>query len=164
MKIPEQAELVSTEGLMRSRRNLLLAGATASAVLAFDGRAEAADAPSSAMQQMHPDIAEELAPEIILDAPSPGSLAHGVVLIAFKTVNLKIVPVYGRSATKVVPRIGHLHVTVDEADWFWIHATDEPIYYGFLKPGPHRILVELARPDHTVIEARRLEFVVPKTS
>lgn len=168
MKIRKQTEAASADAnsdvMMPSRRNLLLAAAMASASLAFDTAASAGDTSSSGMPQMHPDIASEPAPQLILDPPLPSSLANGVVLIKFKIVNLKIVPVYGNSATRVVPRIGHLHVTVDDADWFWVHATDEPIYYGFLKPGRHRILVELARPNHTVIEAQRLEFDVPTKS
>ena len=59
------------------------------------------------------------------------------------------------------PRIGHIHVTVDDAPWHWADASDEPLIINGMTPGPHRVLVELADPTHHIIDRQTVEFVVP---
>ncbi len=52
---------------------------------------------------------------LIVDAPIAEPLALGRVVVQYRTENLHIVPVYGPAALDVSPRVGHLHVTVDDA-------------------------------------------------
>ena len=106
-------------------------------------------------------IENEAAPTLIVDQPLPGPLAKGQVFIGYRTENIRIVPVYGKGALDVSPRIGHLHVTVDGTPWHWADASNEPIVLVGLPPGPHKVLLELADPTHKVITSKTVEFVVP---
>lgn len=99
---------------------------------------------------------------LIVDEPLPELLALGrVVVIRYRTENLRIVPVFGSAALEVSPRIGHLHITVDDASWHWVDASGEPLIITGLVPGPHKVLVELADPTHRVIDSATITFVVP---
>jgi hypothetical protein len=83
-------------------------------------------------------LAEQPAAKIVIDPPLPDQLAEGRVVIQYRTENLRVVPVFGAAGLAVSPRIGHLHVTVDDAPWLWAHMSgDEPIIDG-LPPGRTR--------------------------
>ena len=69
-------------------------------------------------------IENEPAPKLIADPPLPDQLARGVVEIQYRVENLHIVPVFGAGALNVSPRVGHLHVTVDDLPWHWTDASD----------------------------------------
>ena len=69
-------------------------------------------------------IENEPAPKLIVDPPLPDQLARGVVEIQYRVENLHIVPVFGAGALNVSPRVGHLHVTVDDLPWHWTDASD----------------------------------------
>jgi uncharacterized protein DUF6130 len=62
-------------------------------------------------------IENEPAPKLVVDPPLMGPLTHGAVLIPYRVENLRILPVLGASALNVSPRVGHLHVTVDDLPW-----------------------------------------------
>jgi hypothetical protein len=64
--------------------------------------------------------AAEAPAQLIADGAFPDALARGLVVIQYRTENLRIVPVYGAAALNVTPRIGHLHVTVDDGPWHWV--------------------------------------------
>jgi hypothetical protein len=98
---------------------------------------------------------------IIVDAPLAGALARGLVVIQYRTENLRIVPVFGSGAVDVSPRIGHLHITLDEGPWHWVDASGEPLIVQGLPPGPHRVLVELADPMHRVIDHAVVNLAIP---
>ena len=72
-----------------------------------------------------------------------------------------MVAVFGKAALEVSPRIGHIHVTVDDAPWHFIDASGETIVVVGLPPGLHRVLVELANPVHQVIASETVSFIVP---
>ena len=59
-------------------------------------------------------IKNEPAPKLIVDPPLPESLSLGRVFIQYRTENLRVVPVFGKGALTVSPRIGHIHITVDD--------------------------------------------------
>jgi hypothetical protein len=80
---------------------------------------------------------------IIVDPPLPESLAKGFVFIQYRAENLHIVPVFGPKALDDSPRIGHIHVTVDDAPWHWADASGEPLIIVGLPVGPHKVLIEL---------------------
>ena len=89
-------------------------------------------------------------------------MAKGVAIIQFRTENLQIVPVFGPAAATVSPRIGHLHVTLDDAPWHWGHTSNDPVIVAPLPPGPHNILIELADADHKVLAKEVVKFEVPR--
>ncbi len=62
-------------------------------------------------------IDNEPAPRLIVEPPLPGPLARGVVFIPYRVENLRILPVGGAAARNVSPRVGHLHITVDDLPW-----------------------------------------------
>jgi hypothetical protein len=106
-------------------------------------------------------IENEPPPKLIVDPPLAEQLAKGLVFIQYRTDNLRVVPVFGRGALDVSPRIGHVHVTVDDAPWHFVDASGETLIVVGLKPGPHKVLVELADPTHRVIDHQMVSFVVP---
>ena len=106
-------------------------------------------------------IENEPPPRLILDRPLAEQLARGLVFIQYRTENLRVVPVFGQGALDVSPRIGHVHVTVDDAPWHFVDASGETIIVVGLQPGPHKLLVELADPTHRVIDRQTVTFEVP---
>jgi hypothetical protein len=101
---------------------------------------------------------------LIVDDPFADALARGLVVIQYQARNLRIVAVYGAAALNVTPRIGHLHVTVDESPWHWVDSSGEPLIIQGLVPGPHRILIELADPTHRVIDRKTVCLEIPQRS
>ena len=99
--------------------------------------------------------------KLIVAPPLAGALAAGLVIIQYRTINLRIVPVYGAAALAVTPRVGHLHITVDDTPWHWVDASGEPLIVQHLKPGTHRVLIELADPMHRVIDSASVELEIP---
>jgi Family of unknown function (DUF6130) len=81
-----------------------------------------------------------------VDPPLAAPLARGVVVLQYRAENIRIVPVFGPAATTVSPRVGHLHVSVDDLPWVWADASGVPVIIQNLPPGSHRVLVELATP------------------
>jgi len=77
-----------------------------------------------------------------------------------------VLPVSGKGALEVSPRIGHIHITVDDAPWHFVDAGDETVILVGLQPGPHKVLIELADPTHKVITSETVRFTLPdpKTS
>jgi len=100
-------------------------------------------------------------PTIEVDQPLPDQLAKGLVVIRYRPHNLRIVPVFGPNALDVTPRIGHIHVSVDDAPWHWADASGEPLIIQFLPPGPHKVWIGLADPTHRILDSKTLSFVVP---
>jgi hypothetical protein len=106
-------------------------------------------------------IEHEPPARLVVDPPLPEPLALGRVFIQYRTENLRVVPVFGTGALDVSPRIGHIHITVDDAGWHFVDASGETIILVGLKPGPHKVLIELADPTHKVMTSQTLSFVVP---
>jgi hypothetical protein len=99
--------------------------------------------------------------KLIVDPPLPEPLSQGRVFIQYRTENLRVLPVFGKGALKVSPRIGHIHITVDDAPWHFVDASGETIILVGLKSGPHKVLIELADPTHKVITSKTVTFVLP---
>lgn len=105
------------------------------------------------------------APTLTVDAPLPGPLARGAAIIQYRTENFRILPVFGPGALDVSPRVGHLHVTVDNLPWHWADAGDtNTIVVAGLPAGQHSVLIELADAQHQVITAKTVTFTVPATA
>lgn len=106
-------------------------------------------------------IEDEAPPKLIVDPPLPEPLSQGRVFIQYWTENLRVLPVFGKGALDVSPRIGHIHITVDDAPWHFVDASGETIILVGLEPGPHKVLIELADPTHQVITSETVTFTVP---
>ena len=101
--------------------------------------------------------------KIVIDPPLAEPLAsRGVVVILYCAQNLHIVPVFGPNALAVSPRIGHIHVRVDDASWVWADASGLPIILQGLLPGPHKVLIELVDANHQPLDKGMVTFVVPE--
>jgi hypothetical protein len=108
-------------------------------------------------------IANEPPAKLIVDPPLPEPLAQGRVFIQYRTENLRVLPVFGRGALDVSPRLGHVHITVDDAPWHFVDASGETIILVGLAPGPHKVLIELADPTHKVITSETVHFTLPNS-
>jgi len=107
-------------------------------------------------------IESEPPPKLIVDPPLAEPLSRGLVFIQYRTENLRVVPVFGKGALDVSPRIGHIHVTVDDLPWHFVDASGETVIVVGLDPGPHKVLIELADPTHQVITRETVAFMVPE--
>lgn len=82
-------------------------------------------------------------------------------MLPFHTEHMKIVPVYGDAAAHIVPRVGHLHITVDHASWHWVQSNDDYIVIQGLAPGQHHLNIELTEANHHVVSGKELDIAVP---
>lgn len=80
-------------------------------------------------------IENEPPARLIVDPPLPEPLSRGVVFIQCRTENLRVVPVFGKGALEVSPRIGHLHITVDDNAWRFVDGSGETVIVVSLQPG-----------------------------
>jgi hypothetical protein len=108
-------------------------------------------------------IPNEPAPRLIVDPPLAEPLSRGRVFIQYRTEHLRVVPVFGTGALDVSPRIGHVHITVDDLPWHFVDASGETVILVGLPPGPHTVRFELADPTHRVITTQSVAFTVPAT-
>ena len=108
-------------------------------------------------------IEDEPPAKLIVDPPLPEQLASGRVYIQYRAENLRIMPVFGKGALSVSPRLGHVHITVDDAPWHFVDASGETIILVGLVAGAHKVLIELADPAHTVITSKTITFMVPES-
>lgn len=108
-------------------------------------------------------IQNEAPAKLIVDSPIPEQLALGRVFIQYRTENLRILPVFGKSALDVSPRVGHLHYYVDDQSWPIVDTSGETVVLVGLPPGPHKVRLELADAIHRPIPncSKVLEFTVP---
>jgi pimeloyl-ACP methyl ester carboxylesterase len=109
-------------------------------------------------------LSGEGAAKIIMDPPLADSLAHGRVVIQYRAENLRIEQVFGRAALGVSPRIGHIHVTMDDAPWHWLDASGEPLIITGLAAGPHKLLIELVNAAHQTLDYGVVQFEIPMRS
>ena len=108
-----------------------------------------------------PLTSEEPPAKIVTYPPLAEPLAsRGVAIIQYCVQNLHLVPVFGPNALAVSPRVGHLHVTVDDSSWVWADASGNPIILMSLPPGSHKVLIELADANHRILDKALVTFVV----
>ena len=147
---------------------ILLAAAASGAVLATNAFAQSA----REVRDGSPYVAieNEPPPKLTVDpTPLAAGLAHDIVWMQYHAENVRIVPVFGTGALNVSPRIGHLHVHIDDLPWGWVEATGDnnTISVAGLPPGQHKMLVELVDANHHVFaecaECRQtVAFTVPE--
>jgi hypothetical protein len=110
-------------------------------------------------------IENERAPKLIVDPPLPEGLVQGVYWAQYRVENLHIVPVFGASSLQVSPRIGHLHVIVDDLPWWWADASDtNTVDIANLPPGQHKVKIQLVDSNHNVFPGQEVTqtFTIPK--
>ncbi len=78
--------------------------------------------------------------------------------------NLRVLSVFGKAAAGVSPRIGHVHVTVDDAPWHFVDTSGETIVVVGLPAGPHSVQVELADAAHRALASETVRFTLPVVS
>ena len=140
-----------------------LAAVTAGTVLATSAFAQTAKEIRGASPYVA--IKNEPAPKLIVDPPLPEGLAQGVYWAQYRVENLRIVQVFGPGARQVSPRVGHLHITVDDLPWWWADASDNnTVDIAGLPPGEHKVKIELVDPDHNVFPGQIVtqRFTVPR--
>jgi hypothetical protein len=111
------------------------------------------------------ELKNEPAPKLVVDPPLPDLLAQGVVWIQWRAENVHILPVFGKGALSASPRIGHLHVHVDDLPWWWADPSNvNTIDLAGMPPGPHKILIELVDANHEVFagQSKIVTFTVAK--
>ncbi len=108
-------------------------------------------------------VASESPAKIFIDPPLAEPLAaRGAVIINYCAENLRFVPVFGPNALAVSPRVGHIHVRVDDASWVWADASGNPVILMGLSPGPHKVLIELMDANHHTLDKGVITFVIPE--
>jgi hypothetical protein len=112
-------------------------------------------------------IENEAPPKLFVDPPLAEPLNIGVFQAQYRVDNLRILPVFGPGALQASPRVGHLHVIVDDLPWWWADASDNnTVDVAGLPPGKHKVTIQLVNANHEVIEGQTkvLEFTVPPYS
>ena len=111
------------------------------------------------------EIANEPPPKLIVDEALPEGLAHGLVWIQWRAENVRVVPAFSKNAVDVSPRLGHLHVYVDDLGWWWADASGlNTIDIAGLSEGPHKVRLELVNANHDPFpgQSRTVTFTIPK--
>ena len=135
-------------------------------------RTDVKPAPQSAKEVRgatpYAEIKNEAAPKLIVDPPLPDLLANtpSVVWIQWRVENVHIVPVFGKGALNVSPRVGHFHICVDDLPWLWADASNlNTIDLAGMPPGPHKVRIDLADANHQVFpgQSKTVTFTVTGT-
>jgi hypothetical protein len=111
------------------------------------------------------DIRDEPAPQLIVDPPLSNLLAQGVVWIQWRAENVHIAPVFGDKALDVSPRLGHLHVQVDDLPWWWADPSNvNTIDMAGMPPGPHKVKITLVNTNHEAYpgQSKLIRFTIPE--
>jgi hypothetical protein len=112
-------------------------------------------------------IENEPAPKLVVDAPVPEGLALGVFWAQYRVENVHIAQVFGAGALNVSPRVGHLHITVDDLPWWWADASDNnTVDIAGFPPGEHKVKIALVDADHNVFPGQvvTVNFTVPASA
>jgi len=109
-------------------------------------------------------VDNEAAPRLIVEPPLPGPLARNVVYIPYRVENLRILAVGGAAARSLSPRVGHLHITVDDLPWQWAdYGQSNTIILVGLPRGQHKVRIEAVDAEGRVFTAQTVTFSTPGT-
>jgi len=99
--------------------------------------------------------------KLVIDSPKDGEAIQQtpglgpVAIIKFHAENFKIESLAGHDAmhhdgamTGMGENSGHLHVTVDDNSWYWVHSNSDPVVIAGLSTGPHKVTLELVGAGH----------------
>ena len=110
------------------------------------------------------EIKNEPPAKLIVDPPLPEGLPKGLVWIQYHAENVRIGPVLGEGALHTSPRVGHLHITVDDLPWLWADTGNSNTIDIFgLPPGPHKVTIDLVDANHNLFPGQRkvVSFTMP---
>ncbi len=112
-------------------------------------------------------------PKLTIESPSEGQTIQPtpglgpVAIIKFKTDNFKIESLdkgHGSMtdmATEEHPNHGHIHVTVDDNSWYFVHSDNDPVVLAGLSPGQHSVKLQLAGPNHMPVgTSQTVSFII----
>ena len=76
-----------------------------------------------------------------------------VAIIKFKTDDFKIEQLskekkMDHMKMNGMAKMGHIHVTLDNASWYWVHDDNSPVVIAGLTPGQHTVKLELVTSGH----------------
>jgi hypothetical protein len=130
-------------------------------VIAF-GAVLATSAFSQSAASLVVPVDGEPLPKLFVEPPLPGPLASGVAFIPYRVENLRILPLGGPAARDVSPRVGHLHITLDELPWQWAdYGQSSSIILVNLPRGEHEVLIEVVDPEGNLYTAQTVKFRSP---
>jgi len=149
--------------------NQKIAAVAASFVFAASAFAQSANPSAKDIRGPSPYVAipNQPAPKLIVDRPLAEGLAIGVFWAQYRVENLHIVPVFGPGATQVSPRVGHLHVIVDDLPWWWADASDNnTVDIAGFPPGEHKVKLQMVDSNHNVFAGQEvtLKFTIPESA
>ena len=112
------------------------------------------------------EIEKEPAPKLFVDAPLPEGLAGPAAAFwaQYRVENVRLLPVFGESALKASPRIGHLHISVDDLPWLWADSSDNnTVDIAGFPPGQHKVKIEFVDANHNVFpgQSKTVPFTIP---
>jgi hypothetical protein len=84
--------------------------------------------------------------------------------LQWRVENVHIVPVFGKGALNASPRLGHLHVQVDDLPWWWADPSNvNTIDIAGMSPGPHKVKISLVNANHAVFpgQSKTVRFTIP---
>lgn len=146
-------------------RSSVLASLSLAGILVTATNAAAQTAREIRGASPYEQVENEAPPKLIVDPPFEEPLKIGVFQAQYRVENLRILPVFGPGALKASPRIGHLHVIVDDLPWWWADASDNnTVDVAGLPAGPHKVTIQLVDANHNAIQGqvRVIEFTVPE--
>ena len=104
----------------------------------------------------------EPAPKLIVEQPLPGPLADGVAFIPYRVENLRILPIGGPGSREVSPRVGHLHITLDDLPWQWAdYGQSNTIILVNLPKGEHKVLIQAVNTEGGLLTSQTVTFKSP---
>jgi hypothetical protein len=112
------------------------------------------------------EIPNEPSPKLFVDPPLAEGLGHpvGIFWVQYRVENVRIAPMFGEGALQVSPRVGHLHITVDDLPWWWADATENynTIDIAGLPPGQHKVKIDLVDANHKVFpgQSKTVTFMI----
>jgi hypothetical protein len=107
-------------------------------------------------------IENEPEPRLFVEPPLPGPLAQNVVFIPYRVENVRILPVAGPAARQMSPRVGHLHITVDDLPWLFADfGQSNTVVLVGLARGRHQVLIELVDAEGNLFTAQTVAFDAP---
>lgn len=107
-------------------------------------------------------VEHEPAPTLFVGPPLPDLLRQGIVFIPYRVENVRIVPLAGPVARAISPRVGHLHITVDDLPWFWADfGQSNTIVLAGMAGGQHKVKVELVDAEGGPFAVETVTFQTP---
>ena len=107
-------------------------------------------------------IDNEPTPRLIVESPLPGPLAQGIVVIPYRVEDVRILPEAGPAARNLSPRVGHLHINVDDLPWLWADfGQSNSMVLAGMPRGQHKVLIQLVDAEGNVFTSQTVTFHSP---